>query len=82
MNVARTKFQVEADLAEKELNLKKERLYNANDVSQWELDEDKARLIPRSTLIDNKTLAFEVMLGKVNLKILMAVNQKYRKHKR
>ncbi len=53
MNVARTKFQVEADLAEKELNLKKERLYNANDVSQWELDEDKARLIPRSTLIDN-----------------------------
>jgi len=64
MNIARAKFEVEANLAERELNDKKERLYNTNDVSQWELDEEKARLIPRSTLIDNKTLAFEVMLGK------------------
>jgi len=67
MNISRAKFEIEANLAERELNAKKERLYNTNDVSQWELDEEKSRLIPRSNLIDNKTLAFEVMLGKVTL---------------
>jgi len=67
MNQKKAQFEAESQRATKELLAKKERLYNKSDVTTWEMDEDKARYIPRSQLLDNKEIAFEVMLHNVSV---------------
>jgi len=62
MNSKKAVFEAESASVTRELLSKKERLYNKSDVTTWEMDEDKARYIPRSQLLDNRELAFEVML--------------------
>jgi len=66
MNENKARFEAECASAVKELNAKKERLYNKADITQWQMDEERARQIPRSQLIDNKILAFELMLDQVS----------------
>ena len=66
MNTKKTLFEAESQRVTKELLAKKERLYNKSDVTTWEMDEDKARYIPRSQLLDNREIAFEVMLCSVS----------------
>ena len=65
MNQKKAQFEAESQRVTTELLAKKERLYNKSDVTTWEMDEDKARYIPRSQLLDNKEIAFEVMLHQV-----------------
>ena len=67
MNQKKAQFEAESQRVTKELLAKKERLYNKSDVTTWEMDEDKARYIPRSQLLDNKEIAFEVMLHIVSV---------------
>jgi len=65
MNILRAKLQAENTKIANELQAKKEKLFLIKDPAQWELDEDKARQIPRNQLLEDKTLAFELMLVKV-----------------
>jgi len=65
MNKDRIKFESECRNAARELELKKERLFVAKDMSRWEINQDEARLIPRSQLLEDKVLAFKVMLDNV-----------------
>jgi len=66
MNKDRIKFETECRNAARELELKKERLFVAKDMSRWEINQDEARLIPRSQLLEDKVLAFKVMLDNVS----------------
>ena len=67
MNQLRQKAEAEYFKQNKELNAKKEKLFQHGDLSKWDLDQVKVRGIPREELIASKPLAFDIMLTKVKL---------------
>ena len=83
MNQMKNKFQAECKKLNDELTAKKDRMFETMDVADWELDEDKARSIPRTKLINDKTLAMDLMLITVNLSLvredLFCSNRKHNK---
>ena len=70
MNQMKNKFQAECKKLNDELTAKKDRMFETMDVADWELDEDKARSIPRTKLINDKTLAMDLMLVTVNFEFV------------
>lgn len=62
MNKDRARFEAECRHQARELELKKERLFVAKDMTKWEINEDEARLIPRSQLLEDRVAAYRVML--------------------
>jgi len=65
MNVTRSRLQADNARQSYDLLAKKEKLFIIKDPAQWELDEDKARKVPREQLLEDKDLAFELMLSRV-----------------
>jgi len=66
MNKDRARFEAECRHQARELELKKERLFVAKDMTKWEINEDEARLIPRSQLLEDRVAAYRVMLDNVS----------------
>ena len=60
----RTKSGLEYLQRKTELFAKKEKLFQQKDISRWEISS-KAKDIPKEHLLQDKKLAFDVMLSKV-----------------
>jgi len=60
----RTKTGLEYLQRKNDLFAKKEKLFQQKDISRWELSA-KASGIPKDQLLQDKRLAFDVMLAKV-----------------
>lgn len=62
----RTKSGLEYLQRKTELFAKKEKLFQQKDISRWEISS-KAKDIPKEHLLQDKKLAFDVMLSKVSI---------------
>ena len=49
----------------RELVAKKDKLFMAGDVNKWDMDAERASILPREELVKNKELAFSLMLPNV-----------------
>lgn len=70
VNQRRTKLEEEYSQQKQALIAKKDKLFKQGDVNKWDLDPIKSRDIPRTELISNQSIAFDVMLYGVTFNVL------------
>jgi hypothetical protein len=61
----RNAFGIDYVKKKKEVNAKKEAMFQKGDISKWEISASKLKEYSKEELLKNKSLAFDLMLPKV-----------------